>query len=384
MTDAPRAPVCFFLPTLDGGGAERVNVDLANALAGSDQPVILLCNRATGPWRGRVAPAVEVAELGCDRVLSAILPLRRFLRRRRPAAVMSAMTHANIVTLAATRLLGRFPGRVVVQEVAQLAVGRPTARPRVEKLILWLTRWLYALADTVVAISPSIAEELVDHRGRPLPNVRVVPNPIDVAAIAGQARAPVPHPWLAAKTLPVVLAVGRLAPEKDFATLLRAVALARTRRPLRLILLGEGAERPVLTRLATELGLDGEVDLPGFAANPYPFMAHADLIAVSSLAEGFSLVLAEALACGCNAVTTDCGAGPVGILDHGRHGRIVPPRDPAALAEAILATLAAPLPAEPLRERARLYDLPVVTALYRELVTGPQVSGRTLGVRGKP
>jgi glycosyltransferase involved in cell wall biosynthesis len=161
-----------------------------------------------------------------------------------------------------------------------------------------------------------------------------------------------------------VLGAGRLTAQKDFATLLSAFALAKERQPLRLIILGEGELRDPLQALASELGVAPEVRFPGFVENPYAFMSRSRVFVLSSAWEGFGLVLVEAMACGTPVVSTDCPAGPAEILEGGKYGRLVPVGDAIALAEAILATLAGPIPADVLRRRADDFSLEKIGAEY--------------------
>jgi glycosyltransferase involved in cell wall biosynthesis len=166
----------------------------------------------------------------------------------------------------------------------------------------------------------------------------------------------------------VLVAVGRLHEQKDFQTLLRAFALVRARRSARLIILGEGPERPALEAGVAKLGLTEDVDLPGFVPNPYAFMAGASQFVLSSRYEGLPTVLIEAMACGCPVVSTDCPSGPGEILDNGKYGRLVPVGDAAALAEAMEATLDAPPPAAELKARADLFHIDRVIDSYRRLL----------------
>jgi glycosyltransferase involved in cell wall biosynthesis len=163
----------------------------------------------------------------------------------------------------------------------------------------------------------------------------------------------------------VILSVGRLSAEKDYPTLLRAFALLQNQVPARLILLGEGGQRAGLERLASELGIGATVSLPGFVRNPFAYMARARVFVLSSLFEGFGNVLVEALACGCQVVSTHCPGGPGEILDRGRYGRLVPVGDHAALARAILEAIAEPMDTEALRRRAD--DFSVERAARRHL-----------------
>ena len=136
-----------------------------------------------------------------------------------------------------------------------------------------------------------------------------------------------------------MLGVGRLTAQKDFPTLLRAFALVRRRRQARLIILGEGQDRPELEALVAQLGLRDDVALPGYQPAVPAFMARAAVFVLSSAWEGLPTVLIEALALSRRIVSTDCPSGPREILQHGRLGRLVPMRDPEALGEAILTSL---------------------------------------------
>lgn len=187
------------------------------------------------------------------------------------------------------------------------------------------------------------------------------------------------HPWLRVGRPGVVLAAGRLAPEKDFATLLRAFARVRAKRPLRLVILGEGRERPRLTPLAEALGVNADVAMPGTVANPFAFMRRASAFVLSSRHEGLGNVLIEALACGCPVASTDCAAGPAEILDHGRFGPLVPVGDDAALAAAIEGLLDRPPDRSRLRDRGRAFAVDAAADAYRDLlidVLERQIRGR--------
>ena len=158
--------------------------------------------------------------------------------------------------------------------------------------------------------------------------------------------------------------MGRFTRQKDFPTLLRAFARLCSHTPARLVLLGEGAGRDACARLARDLGIGARVLLPGFAANPYAWLARARMFVLSSRWEGSPNALGEALALGVPCVATDCLSGPRELLAHGRYGPLVPVGDATALAEAMLATLRAPLPAEQLRQAVRDYRQDISAAGY--------------------
>ena len=154
----------------------------------------------------------------------------------------------------------------------------------------------------------------------------------------------------------------------DFPTLLQAFAQVRAQRQARLLLLGEGEMRRKLEALARELGVDQDVSLPGFASNPFAYMARAAVFVLSSVHEGLPGVLIQALACGCPVVSTNCPGGAAEILEDGRYGRLVPVGDPAAMAQAIISTLDAPPDRELLQKRASLFSVDRAVEQYLDVL----------------
>ena len=181
---------------------------------------------------------------------------------------------------------------------------------------------------------------------------------------------PVNHPWFGDGNVPVVLSVGRLSQEKDYATLLRAFAEVVRSRPARLVILGEGSERENLLELASRLGVSQRVALPGFDINPFAYMSKAGVFVLSSRYEGFPNTLAQAMACGVPVVSTDCRSGPREILEDGKWGPLVPVGDWRGMANAIVETLDDPLPAERLISRASVYSVEASVNRYLEVLIG--------------
>ena len=226
-------------------------------------------------------------------------------------------------------------------------------RPRIRRL----ARWLYPRAEAIVGVSDGVARDVERCFALPAGRVRTIYNPIVDATLAERAAAVCPHPWFTAGDVPVLVTVGRLHPQKDHAGLLEAVRRVREKRPVRLVIFGEGPERDRLEALRRQLGLEQAVDLPGVTDNPYAAMSRAALFVLSSRFEGLPTVLVEALACGCPAVATDCPDGPAEILDRGRYGQLVPVGDAVGLAEAILTALDRPVDRQALRQRADVFSV---------------------------
>ena len=165
------------------------------------------------------------------------------------------------------------------------------------------------------------------------------------------------------------MGAGRLHPQKDFATLIRAFAIVRQQRPARLLIVGgEPEQKQELETLIRDLKLEQDAQLFGFTENPYAYMAKAAVFALSSRYEGFGNVLVEAMATGTPVVSTDCESGPAEILENGKYGKLVPVSDPNALAEAILETLATPLDASKLQERSQDFTDEKIACQYLEFI----------------
>lgn len=364
----PRQRVAIFMPSLHDGGAERTMLNLSQAVAARGYPVDLLLARAEGPHLKAIPDTVRLVDLKAARVLASLPALARYLRRERPAVMLSVMNHANIVALWARRLSAA-PTRVVVSERNTLSVSARHAQSRRARLMPRLIRRFYPWADGVVTVSRGVADDLARVMDVPREQIRVIYNPVVTAELRGKAQAPLTHPWFAPGQPPVVLGVGRLQPQKDFPTLIEAFSQARGGRDARLLILGEGPERPALERLVAGLGLERAVSLPGFVENPYAYMSRAALFVLSSRWEGLPAVLIEALYCGVPVVATNCPSGPSEILSGGRYGRLVPVGSVPAMAEAIASGLDAAI-ASPPRDSWLPFEDDVVVGQYLDLLLG--------------
>lgn len=329
--------LALFLPTLDDGGAERVMLQLGDSFAARGHPVDLVIGIPGGPLDSQVPPSVRRVELGASRSILALPALVRYLRAVRPAALLSTLEHSNVLALWA-RALARTGTRVVLREASMVMPAATLEGPRL-KVQRRVMRLFYGRADAIVGVSRSVSDSLTGELGIPADLVHTVYNPVITPELALKAAAPLDDPWFAPGAPPVVLGVGRLVPQKGFATLVRAFADLRARRPARLVILGEGAERGALEALARELGVGDDVRLPGFDHNPFRWMARAAAFALPSQFEGLPGALIQAMACGCRVISTDCPGGSREILADGALGPLVPVGDAAALARGISALL---------------------------------------------
>lgn len=326
--------VAFFLPSLSGGGAEKIMLNIAKGFLERRVPIDLVLSQRSGQYIKHVPSAMRVIDLASSRPICAVPGLVRYLRAQRPRVLFSTLTNANVAALAACKLSNTRVSCVVRETSALTEELRNSTR--FNRFVLpTLIRSLYSLADAVVAPSNGAADELSSAVGLQRKSIRVIYNPVVSASMLSQAGETPDHPWLIENRIPVILGIGRLSRQKDFITLIQAFSQVRRRFNSRLVILGEGELRPDLERVAFNEGVQEDVSLPGFVLNPYPYLKNAKVFVLSSRWEGLPNALIEALACGTPVIATNCPHGPAEILSNGRFGQLVSVGNVSALAQAI-------------------------------------------------
>jgi glycosyltransferase involved in cell wall biosynthesis len=363
--------ICFIIPSLSGGGAERVAVTVLSALDGArHERMLYLFSGADGVYFDRIAPGIRVVIAERRSWAGRLWELATFLRSSRPDIVMPFLSY--FITAIAVRLAG-VSSRVVFNQ------GTPTTgflddpdfewrKPWRRRVFATLTRFFYARADAVVVTSEGVAEDLVANYKVPRSKIRVLHNPVDLEAIVAAAGKPVEHGEVAEEH-PLVAAAGRLAGVKNYPLLLDAVAALKLDTPVHAWILGDGVDRAQLEKHAAERGLGALVMFLGFQPNPWRFIARADVFVLTSTYEGFGNVLIEAMACGTPVVATR-SPGTVEIIEHGSNGLLVD-HEPKAVAGAIASLIADRQLRDRIvnhaRDSVRQYALPQVAERYDRL-----------------
>ena len=359
--------IALFVGSLEGGGAERAMLDIGRGLAQRGFVVDLVLMQSTGPYLADVPDFVRVVALNTYDLLPTLPALMNYLRRRRPSVLLSTLPTCNVAALLAGVLLGRSLA-VIVRQAAHFSKHYATL-PRSGRITLAAERALWRFADAVVANSRDVASDLRGIAPWISPRVRVIRNPVVWPDFPVRAAESVDHPWLRDNEVPVVLAAGRLHPDKDHATLIKAFALVVGERPARLVIIGDGGERGRLLALARELGIVGRVELPGFQPNPFAWMARARVFVLSSVVEGASNVLVQAMACGTTVVSTDSPGGSREILGDGQWGALTPVGDHASLAAAISEAMDNPTAPGELTRRAGDFSAESSISGYEDAIT---------------
>ncbi len=356
--------IAILAPDLRPGGAERVCLALADAFASGGLSVELVLRQARGELMDAVPEGVAVHDLAAPRVRNAFRPLAAYLTARRPRAMLAVMWPITSLAVWA-RGAARAPTRVVTADHNILSLSGP-GRPGLPRLAMTAAmRASYGRADGVVGVSDGVSGDIARLSGLPRGRVTTIYNPITPLPPAQPADPAVMSAWGGG---PKLVTVGSLKAVKDHPTLLRALALVRKEAPAKLLIVGEGAERARIEALAGELGLTGAAVFAGYHPTPHSYAAEADAFVLSSRTEGLGNVLVEAMACGTPVVSTDCPTGPREVLADGRYGRLTPVGDPAALAAAILETLAAPPDRDALIRRAEDFSIGKAAGAYRALL----------------
>jgi glycosyltransferase involved in cell wall biosynthesis len=365
------------------GGVQKIFGTLANGLVSDRNRVEVVVYKNEGPWRQYLDPRVSVWELqpgyslvgrlaalkSEPRLLPQLLrpillaphvsetlrylkSLADYLRQRRPTSLLTATPFINVEAVLA-RSLAHSQARLVLSERTHLTESVLSSSQRKNRR--WYRHYLgpliretYNKADAVIAISHGVSDDLISV-GVHADKIHVVYNPVIGPDFAERLSQPANHPWANDKSVPLLLFVGRFAPQKDLPTLLKALSVLLTRRPARLLLVGGSGDRSKYKKqqqrifeLASRLGVRESIDVIGFEKNPLPYMRECSVFVLSSRFEGLGNVLVEAFAAGAPIVSTDCPSGPSEILDGGRFGKLVPVGDAEALANALLQALGGP------------------------------------------
>lgn len=358
-----KSPITLFIPGLEGGGAQRVFVSLANTLVDiSDRPVQVLVIREGGVFAEHLRPEVELINLGTERVSRSLFALISFMRKNKSHVFCSTLNYCNLLSVIAWLLAGKV-GRLVIREANVVSSVGPGMR--------LLMKWTYPRADAVVGLSPEVSKSILE-AGIPVANKIVeIGNPANFKLIAQNPPKP---DFLPDPVPPFICAVGSLTRQKGFDVLLSAFSQIKDTN-LHLVILGEGELRQDLEQQLRELNIENRVYLPGFVARPTDILQKAELFVLSSRWEGFPNVLLEALMSGVPIVATSCEGASVSILEQGKHGHLVVPDDPDALAMAIEVGLHNPIgTVESRRSRAQDFSVEKIARAYLEKAFEPIVS----------
>jgi glycosyltransferase involved in cell wall biosynthesis len=364
--------IALFLSSMEGGGVERLMLNLAHGFQEKELDVEIVLAKAYGHRLLDVPKGCTIIDLGVrwgkgDKRIALSLPaLTNYLSQTRPHVLIAAPGYSGVIALLA-RWLARTRTAVIV--IIDSALSPFLSGRWHERFYVYLVRHWFRHASAIIASSHYVAKQLIELARIPSERVTAVYNPVVTAEIFEAAKDPPDHPWFQGDDIPMVLAIGRLVKEKDFSLLIRAFEIVRNTRYAKLVILGEGNERLRLEKLVQELRLSEDVALLGYKRNPYSYIARASVLVLSSSREALSNVLIEAMALGTPVVATNTlSGGPAEILRNGEYGKLVKVGDEQELAKAINETLETSADLDRLRKRSMDFNVENAIAGYLEVI----------------
>jgi glycosyltransferase involved in cell wall biosynthesis len=359
----PKPPhVCIFLPSLAGGGAERIMLALGAEFARRGVVTELLVASAKGDLAEHVPREIALVDFNKKKAIHAVPRLAFHLRRTRPDALLATILPANIAASLASKLAGGT--RLVLREANFPEYDTIGRRPLDTFANRFMARMLYPRASRLIVMSEAMKLQVQQfHDSDKLP-IEVIPNPCLRNPPAAD------EPLAGRDTPPLLLWAGRFEEQKDPFTMLRAFARIRSLRPARLAMLGAGSLRLDVEREVARLGLAGDVMLPGFVHDISDWLRRCSVFVHTARWEGFANVLIEALSYDLPVVATDCPGAVMEILGGGRFGALVPVGEPDRLAETVTRVLDGALAFVNPRVHLRQFDIENVADRYLDVLIG--------------
>jgi glycosyltransferase involved in cell wall biosynthesis len=320
--------ITFLIPSMAGGGAQKVTLLLINELCRKGWKVTILLSRAEGPYLKKLDKSLKIIILKNRNISKNIFSIAKYLKQNNPRIFYSSMTYVNVIAGLAV-ILSRFKGKVIFSEHMNLSKKNIDNPNFINGVITFLAKKVYKKADAIVCVSKGVKDDL----NQVIHNIKkslVIYNPIENFYKEKKDNSKFK-----------IISLGRLVEQKNYSLLINAFSIvtdkcANTKKELELYIFGEGYEREKLNKLISQFKLQDKVFLPGFVDNSADLLSSSDLFVLSSNREGFPLVLPEALSCGLPVISTDCPSGPSEILKKGQLGKLVPVDDVESMAEAII------------------------------------------------
>ncbi len=390
--------IAFILNSLAGGGTEKVILTLAEEFISRGIKVDLLVCKHDGALIKNTPQGTNVIELKkhnrltlfkyifklppvdwlslvailfsrkIPKPFSRIPSLQKYLALSKPEAILSSQNTVNIVSLW-TKSLSTTNTNFIIRQSNFLSKSMPAGKNYIErKILLPLAKRWYKRADKIITVSHEIQDDLIKNFLINKNKITTIYNPLHLIKITKLASKKPDDPWFT-DSIPIVLAVGRLNKVKNYPLLFKAIKKVNEHQHVRLIVLGDGSERESLEHLANKLNIKSFMKMPGYMSNPYQYMKHSDVFALSSNHEGLPNVLQEAMACGCKIISTDCPSGPKEILSNGSYGKLIPVNDVDAMASAITASINENIDKNKLYRQASYISLDKIVNTYIKFIS---------------
>lgn len=360
--------VGIFIASLNGGGAERVVVNLVNELHSRGFNVVLILRYKKGEYLKEVNPGVKVVELDADSPFGVVFRLIQECKKYKVSTLLSVTRYMNVLALIANTFLKI---RLIIREANTLDEFFHDYNfiDKIKyEMLFFLMNNLYKKSDAIIANSKDTSDDLKKYLIGVEKKISIIHNPLELKRIQKLSTEALPEHFIKLSS-PKIISVGRLVYQKNFELLINAFAIVKKcKTDANLIILGKGPLKQGLIELTQQLNIKDSVHFLGFVRNPYKYLNGSDLFVLSSRFEGFGNVLVEALAVGLPIVSTNCAGGPKEILNRGEFGEIVPLDNEDTMAKVILEVLNTSTSKERQIERANDFSIDKITDQYLKVL----------------
>ena len=356
--------ISIVLPNLEGGGAERLAIYLANDWVGRGFKVEMVLMKKHGELLSILRPEILIIDLKAKRFRNGILRLYKYFKYSQPDIIWVGMWPLTSISVVSW-ILSKRVGLIYLIDHNQLSISVINELKVPAFILKMLMRLTYPFASGIMTVSHGVKADLIELGGFRGDQVKVIYNPAATGIPAKMKVTEEDRGAIWGEGFDNhILSVGALSNQKNYELLIKAFAKISKKLNAKLIILGEGNLRGSLESLIGELNIEKSVELAGFTKNPYLWYLTADLYVMSSSWEGLPTVLIEALECGLPIVSTDCPSGPNEILENGRFGKLVPINNPDALKVAIEISLAEDYDSTSLIKRAKDFTIGNISKQY--------------------
>jgi len=340
MVENKLKKVIFVLPSMGGGGAEKVCLNILQNIDREKFVSYLVLFEKKGKYLEDVPEDVKIFDLKKKSRFDFFKLIYRLAYKVypevKPDIVISFLSYTNFINIFARSISFFIKPGVIVSEHSHTSLSLKFGRLRKIKLII--VKKFYPQANKIIVVSKGIKADLIENFNIDTKKIKVIYNGINLEEIEKLSREPVTDKFFN-DDIPVIVACGRLTPQKNYSLLLNAFYRVTRLINAKLLILGEGEEENRLIELTDTLGIKDKVFFLGFHKNPFRYIARSNVFALSSDCEGFAIVITEAMVCGVPVVSTDCPSGPGEIITDGVNGLLVPVGDILKMSDAILKLL---------------------------------------------
>lgn len=354
----------IYVPSLSGGGAEKMIINLANYFTEKGIYVDLILARDINDYPELINKKINLINLTGKNRIQRILFLAKYIRNVKPVSLLTTLmianwegTVANILSFSKVKHYSR-----ITYHISESYKNNPTVKKRIDSYFIPI---MAKLGVKFIGLSKDVSNDININLGVAIDKISTVYNPAFTEEMMILAKETVSDPWFNAD-YDIIISPCRLVKTKDLTTLIKAFRLVKNgNKTTKLVFLGKGPEKANLRLLVNKLDLGKDVRFLDFDPNPYKYISKAKIMVSCSLQEAFGNVIVESLALNVHVISSNCPGGPVEILENGKWGKLFPVGDHIMLAQHVLDTIQEPKRTD-LLDRARDFSVKNIAEEYAD------------------